>query len=173
MTTSAKILGFLALAGLSACTAGPPPVAGAGPVLGGDRLTVSVGPCFGFCPVYEASLTPDGAVVFDGKRNTAVLGERRRNAGAAVYRQLAADLGRFRPADGTTAAVECDAAISDTSPYVVTWTTADGRKTVAELQSGCPSGPGHDLSLILNKLPERLGIADWARQTTRPGQSRG
>ena len=150
---------------------------------GGDRpshasdalvaITVSVGPCFGFCPVYDVTVSEKGDVHFSGKRHTAIVGDRDRTAGAAVYGAFARDLAPFRPADGTTARVECTAAISDTSSYTITWTAADGRRTVATHQRGCIGGPGKALDGVLAKLPGDLGIADWAKQTTRPGLSRG
>ena len=34
-------------------------------------------------------------------------------------------------------------------------------------------GPGHDLGQVLRELPQRLGIEEWMKQTTRPGESRG
>lgn len=148
---------------------------------GGDRpshasvaaITVSVGPCFGFCPVYDVTVSERGDVHFSGKRHTAIVGDRDRTAGAAVYGAFARDLAPFRPADGTTARIECTAAISDTSSYTITWTAADGRKTVATHQRGCIGGPGKALDGVLAKLPVTLGVADWAKQTTRPGLSRG
>jgi hypothetical protein len=136
-------------------------------------ITVSVGPCFGFCPVYDVTVSEKGDVHFSGKRHTAFVGDRDRTGGAAVYGALARDLATFRPADGTTAQVECTAAISDTSSYTIIWTAADGRKTVATHQRGCIGGPGKALDGVLAKLPGDLGIADWAKQTTRPGLPRG
>jgi hypothetical protein len=136
-------------------------------------ITVSVGPCFGFCPVYDVTVSEKGDVHFSGKRHTAFVGDRDRTGGAAVYGALARDLATFRPADGTTAQVECTAAISDTSSYTIIWTAADGRMTVATHQRGCIGGPGKALDGVLAKLPGDLGIADWAKQTTRPGLSRG
>jgi Domain of unknown function (DUF6438) len=51
-----------------------------------EAITFSVGPCFGFCPVYHASITPGGAVSFAGERHTAVIGDRQRNVGAGADR---------------------------------------------------------------------------------------
>ncbi|WP_380784765.1 DUF6438 domain-containing protein [Sphingomonas sp. R86521] len=138
-----------------------------------ETITISVGPCFGFCPVYTASFASDGTARFFGQRHTAVLGERAKDAGAEAYRELARDLAVFQPATGAEAAIECTAAISDTSEYTVTWTGANGRKTVATVPSGCPGGPGNTLVRILRDVPKRLGIEDWTKQTTRPGESRG
>jgi hypothetical protein len=116
---------------------------------------------------------PDGFVRFDGQRHTAVLGERTRKVDKAAYRTLVQDLAAFRPATGTDAVVECSAAVSDTSTYKVIWADAAGRNTVATVQSGCRGGVGRALVELLRGLPNRLGIADFAKQTTRPGASRG
>ncbi|MBC3941161.1 DUF6438 domain-containing protein [Sphingomonas albertensis] len=162
-----------ALISLGACASIPqvvmnPPLAGSP-----ETIAVSVGPCFGFCPVYDVVLSPNGDVHFSGKRHTAEVGDRDRRSSPEVYRAVANDFAAFRPADGTTARVPCTAAISDTSSYTITWTTADGRRTVATHQRGCSDGPGHELDNILATLPKRLGIVAWAQQTTRPGLSRG
>lgn len=148
-------------------------VASAPPPAAGDKIAVSVGPCFGFCPVYTASIGPDGAVLFSGERNTEVLGTRERGAGAAAYHAFSDALAPFKPAAGTEAQVECAAAITDTSRYTIIWTAPDGQRTTATHQRGCAEGPGKALDALLATMPERLGIAAWAKQTTRPGASRG
>ncbi|MDQ0839328.1 DUF6438 domain-containing protein [Sphingomonas faeni] len=168
-----KNAGLSVLLALGACAAGTPPVALEPNPSSVETVTVSVGPCFGFCPVFDVTIASDGAVSFVGQRHTAVLGARRREAGADAYKMLASELAAFRPTLGTEARIPCDAAISDTSSYTVTWRGSDGRLTVATLQSRCPSGPAERLDAMLRELPDRLGIADWAKQTSRPGVSRG
>jgi hypothetical protein len=138
-----------------------------------ETITVAVGPCFGFCPVYSVNISPKGLVRFEGQRHTAVLGERTHIIGEADYRKLAGDLAGFRPASGSDAVVDCTAAVSDTSAYTVTWADAANHRTTTTVQSGCPGGAGHALAELLRNLPVRLGIEDLARQTTRPGVSRG
>lgn len=138
-----------------------------------ETVTVAVGPCFGFCPVYDLTLASDGTVRFLGRRHTAVLGARQRRVGLDLYREMATNLSRFRPAPGADGQVACDAAISDTSSYTVTWTGPDGRNAVVTLPSRCPGGPGKELDRILGELPQRLGISDWMQQTTRQGEPRG
>jgi hypothetical protein len=171
----ARIAPLAAMLVLAACATGP----GLGNASTGvasapeETITIALGPCFGFCPVYETSIAPYGGVRFDGQRHTAVLGERTRNAGASVYTGLKRDLAPFRPAAGTQAEVDCTAEVSDTSPYTVTWTDPAGRQTIATVQGGCPGEPGQALVQLLRGVPERLGIAEWARQTTRRGTSRG
>lgn len=160
---------FVAAAlGLAACQSSHEPSAEAA-----STITVSVGPCFGFCPVYALSVDPQGAVSFDGQRHTAVLGEQHRQVQREVYQALAHDLEPFRPTPGTEANVPCDAAISDTSTYTITWVDPKGGKTVARHHSGCNGGPGQALDQVLRGLPERLGVQAWTQQTTRPGVSRG
>lgn len=139
----------------------------------GDVITIAVGPCFGFCPVYETVIHPDGAIIYTGEQHTEVLGERRRAVGTDVYTSLAAELAIYRPADGSTIRIECATAITDTSIYTITWQKPDGGKAVATHQSRCSGGPGKTLDALLQTLPERLGIDDWARQVTRPGTPRG
>jgi hypothetical protein len=156
---------------LSGCGGGAP-VTGMAPATG-DVISIAVGPCFGFCPVYRAQISPGGSIVFTGERHTEVLGERRREAGTSVYMALAADLAAYRPADGAEQRVECDFAISDTSRYTITWRRPDGGEAVATHQSRCSGGPGQKLDTILQALPARLGIAAWAKQVTRRGVSRG
>ncbi|MGF7146763.1 streptogramin lyase [Sphingomonas zeicaulis] len=170
LAPAVALVGALALGGCAAESSGvgPTPAPAAG-----ETIAVSVGPCFGFCPVYQVSIAPDGAVTFTGERHTEVIGERKATAGAATYEAVAHDLAPFRPADGTTARVDCEAAITDTSTYTITWTDASGRQTVATHQSRCSGGPGKALDAVLGRLPEQLGIAGWAKQVTRPGVSRG
>lgn len=161
---------LMALGGCATVAPGSAPVAGAAPP---TSIAISVGPCFGFCPVYDVKLAADGAVSFTGVRHTAVLGSRERRATPETYRAVVTDLAPFRPSEGTTAAVPCATAISDMATYTITWTDAGGRQTVATHKGGCRDGAGHDLDVILHALPERVGIEAWMHQTTRPGVLRG
>ena len=133
----------------------------------------SVGPCMGFCPVYQARITPRGAVSFRGERHTAVLGKRDGRVGASGYRDLLRALAPYRPATGATARTHCDGMVSDLQTYRITWTRPDGRKTTLEHDRGCRSARNDRLNLVIDRLPERLGITDWARQITRAGAGRG
>lgn len=158
---------------LGACTGDPSGGLEAGASHDAESVMVSVGPCFGFCPVYDVEIRSDGMVAFTGKRHTAELGVHARRGPAKLYADLKAELAPFKPADGQTATLACTAAMSDTSTYTVTWTNGAGVRTTAALTSRCPAGPGHELDAILGRLPERLGIQAWAKQTMRPGASRG
>lgn len=136
-------------------------------------ISVSVGPCFGFCPVYEANVSASGTVDFRGTRHTAVLGARRLQRKPADYAALAAALKPYAPAIGTTASTQCDQRISDQQHYTIVWTAADGARTTLQHDKGCRSAQNDALNAILEQIPSKLGIADWAKQTSRPGVSRG
>lgn len=172
-TRSLHLVALGATMTLAACATTPGPDALAVSRQNAETITVAVGPCFGFCPVYSMTITPDGVVRFDGERHTAVLGLRTSSVGVAGYRALARELTAFRPVSGAEAVVDCTAAVSDTSAFTVTWTSAAGHKTTATVQSGCPGGAGRALVELLRGLPDRLGTGEWAKHTTRPGASRG
>ena len=162
-----------ALMALGACAAVSPGVAPAAAAGTPASIAISVGPCFGFRPVYEAKIAADGAVSFTGTRNTAVLGTRERQAAPPAYRAIESDLAPFRPTGGGTAEIPCAVEISDMPTYTITWIDPAGRKAVATHRGGCREGRGHDLDMVLRGLPQRLGIEEWMKQTTRPGVSRG
>jgi hypothetical protein len=174
--TGRRLVAFSALAAtlaLGACTTHAPRPLAEVPAAGNASILVSVGPCFGFCPVYDVVVASGDTVIFAGKRHTAVLGDRSRHAPADTYRKVAADLAAFRPATGSEAEVPCETQITDTSVYTITWVDPDGQRTVARHQSRCAGGPGRALDGVLGGLPQRLGIAEWVKQTTREGASRG
>lgn len=161
---------WLCIAAAATGCVGTPPTAATPPA---ETISLSVGPCFGFCPVYDASISSDGTVEFVGRRHTAVLGERRRAVDARVYREIANAVSEFRPTSGTETAVDCTSAVSDTSQYRITWTGSAGTRTSATVAGGCPGGAGRRLVELLQTLPTKFGIAEWTQQTTRPGESRG
>ena len=58
-----------ALLSLGACAAtSTPPETASQPAA--ETIAVSVGPCFGFCPVYKVAVSPAGMVTFTGERHT-------------------------------------------------------------------------------------------------------
>lgn len=138
-----------------------------------ETIAWTVGPCFGFCPVYKVEVDAAGTVAFDGERHTAVLGRKVRVGGPDAYREIESALATYRPATGATIQTSCDQQISDSSNYVVTWSRPDGTVTTLRHDKGCRSERNDALNAALQSLPQRLGIQDWAAQTTRPGVSRG
>jgi hypothetical protein len=166
-------LAVTALTALGACASVAPGWAPAAGTRAPSSIAISVGPCFGFCPVYDVKIAADGAVSFTGTRHTAVLGTRERQAKPQAYRAIASDLAPFRPAGGGMAAIQCAVEVSDMPTYTITWIDSAGQKAVATHRGGCREGKGQSLDAVLRELPQRLGIGEWMKQTTRPGVSRG
>jgi hypothetical protein len=166
-SAAALVISLSACAGRDvASMAGPTPLAAA-------SISFEAGPCFGFCPVYNAAISSTGEVAFDGVRHTATLGHRSVKLGAVAYRAFAAALAPYRPASGTTEATACDTRISDQQHYRLVRTAPDGTKTTLEHDRGCRSKQNDALNVILQRAPEHLGIEAFARQSSRPGASRG
>lgn len=161
------------LLALCACVDTPPPAAGAAVEPIRETIAWSVGPCFGFCPVYKVEVGVTGTVTFDGERHTAVLGRRVRDGGPDAYRAIGDALATYRPTTGAAVQTTCDQRMSDGSNYVVTWSRPDGTVTTLRHDKGCRSPRNDALNAALQALPQRLGIDAWAAQTTRPGVSRG
>ena len=171
--THPRLLAPAALLALAGCDMGARPRAAATPAPAMATIAVSVGPCFGFCPVYSVAVTPGGTITFNGERHTAVLGQKLREGGPAAYRALSAALAPYRPATGTVAETPCDQTVSDQARYHITWTAPDGTVTALDHDRGCRTAAGQALNAALLAMPDQLGIEPWARQTNRPGASRG
>ncbi len=148
------------LAGLAACAATPGP--GVPPVA--ETIAISVGPCFGFCPVYSLEAAPGGQVVFVGERHTAVEGRRETQAPAGGYAATARALAPFRPATGTSEQTACERQATDMSHYTVVWTAADGTQTTLNHDGGCMSARNARLMEALKATPARLGVEGWVRK---------
>ena len=163
------LVGLIASMALAACATTPD----AGPAAAAETISWSVGPCFGFCPVYTVAITPAGMVTFDGERNTTTLGRQVRQLTPQAYRAAAASLARFRPATGTSGQTVCDQRISDLSSTKIVWRRPGGAVTTLAHDKGCRSPRNDQLNAALQELPATLGIEEWTRQLTRPGVPRG
>lgn len=84
-----------------------------------NAIAISVGPCFGFCPVYIVSVTAKGSVEFEGVWNTVQLGRQTREAGPAGYAKVSQALTGYRPQTGSTSQTRCDARISDQQNFQI------------------------------------------------------
>lgn len=138
-----------------------------------ETISYTVGPCFGFCPVYSLELLPTGHITYVGERHTAVVGTKEGEAGEKAYGETAKALASFHPVDGTTTDTECEQRRTDAQHYVITWTKPDGTKTVLQHDRGCMSAKNTELNKTLDTIPARLGIGEWAKQHTEPGATRG
>ncbi|MBB5685025.1 DUF6438 domain-containing protein [Sphingobium boeckii] len=162
----------LALLATSACT--PMAQPGDAPVpLESDGISIAVGPCFGFCPVYEMGVDASGRVTFHGERLTAVLGPKAIQRRPDLYAAIVNDLARYKPMLGKTSQSRCDQQISDQQHITITWHANIGQSTALRHDKGCRSSENDRLNRLLDGLPSRLGMEDWTKQTRRTGTSRG
>ena len=147
------------LLGLSACAT--PAMDGGGQASRGETISLAVGPCFGFCPVYSLSVAPDGAVRFEGERHTTVVGVKEKTVSPQAYQAVARSLASWRPASGTTAQTECDQRASDLPTYTVVWTDGAGETTTLNHDGGCMSETNSRLKAALQAIPGQLGVEPW------------
>lgn len=144
------------LLGLAACATAP-----TGEAPGGETIRLSVGPCFGFCPVYSVQVAPDGAVRFEGERHTTVQGLKEKTVSPGAYQAVARSLASWRPATGTSAETECEQRASDLPSYTVVWTSPAGAATTLRHDGGCMSPRNAQLKAVLQDIPAKLGIKPW------------
>nr|WP_294811546.1 DUF6438 domain-containing protein [uncultured Sphingomonas sp.] len=137
----------LGLAVVALALAGCIPAARApqGPMpIEGDTITYETGPCFGRCPVYAVTVRPDGTGVFEGKRFTAVTGERSFTLSRAQYDAFAARVAPYRPASGEVRYAHgepnCVSAPTDMPSIDIRWTRAIGDSQGLYFYLGCRRG---------------------------------
>ena len=137
-----------------ATTTGPNP--GSGDV---RSITLGEEPCFGFCPVYEITLTPDDGYVLDAQRHTATQGESRGMLPEGSFARAVAALetANFRslPSDLTynNAAACAGPQVSD-MPYTnVAVEYSNGSHSVRHYQ-GCTSPEMRQLRETLREIVE-------------------
>jgi len=138
-----------------------------------EEIVISRGPCFGFCPVYTVNVTPGGQVNFEGARHTALVGQRTSAVSRRVYENVRREVEVIRPPTGTTRDWHCDRRPTDTSNFTIEWKSADGVQTSLRYAVGCDSAEGRMIERLIERQLQRLGVAEWAKQTTREGASRG
>ena len=159
------ILGVAAVALGGCIPPGRGPQGPGGPVpIEGDSITYETSPCFGACPVYSVTVRPDGSGVFEGKRFTAVTGEKAFRLTPAQYDAFAAKLAPYRPASGQVRYApgekNCEPAVTDASSVDVTWTRAIGDSQGLYFYYGCRAEKNRPLGQALGDAVEGLPIHD-------------
>lgn len=155
------VAGMAAMA-LAGCVRSERPDAGAPIAIEGDSITYETSPCFGACPVYSVTVRPDGSGVFEGKRFTAVTGERRFALTRAQYDAFAARLAPYRPESGAVryapGEANCGSAPSDMPSVDVTWTRAMGGSQALHFYYGCEREKNRAMRDALGSAPDMLPI---------------
>lgn len=143
-------------------TDGAPPASGPQPIEA-DSITYETQPCFGACPVYAVTVSPDGHGHFIGKRFTAVTGERDFTLDRAAYDRFAAALAPYRPASGAVryemGTDNCGPAPTDMPSADVTWASQIGSSEKLHFYFGCKE-KNAALAAALRSAPDALPIAE-------------
>ena len=154
----------LALAMLAGCTVGD---ARPGPPEAIEAPTISyeTGPCFGACPVYRVTVTSDGSGRFEGRRFTAVEGERSFRIGPDRFQALLAHLEPIRPATGSVrySGDACERMATDLPSAEVTWHLSGGGEQLLHFYHGCDMAKNRAIAERLNAVPDLLPIGEMIR----------
>ncbi len=128
-----------------------------------DSIAYQTQPCFGACPVYAVTVSPDGHGIFTGKRFTAVTGERAFTIDQTAYHRFAAALAPYRPEGGEVryemGSANCGPAPTDMPSMDVAWTSQTGSSQQLHFYLGCKM-KNADLAAALRAAPDVLPIAD-------------
>jgi hypothetical protein len=155
-------LGALALSGCVKPSGGPGP--GKPVPIEGDSVRYETGPCYGRCPVYAVTVHPDGTGVFEGKRFTAVTGEKPFTLSRAQYDAFVAKLAPYRPESGQVRYApgqqNCQPAATDASSVNITWTRAIGDSQGLYFYYGCRAPANLAIGQALGEASEALPIQD-------------
>jgi hypothetical protein len=116
----ALAIAALSLAVSSAVVAAAP----ARPATALETISYETGPCFGVCPVYRVTVSPDGRGVFEGKRFTAVTGKRAFRVEAKVFAEFSRRMRGVRPMGEVllTGGALCQSMATDMATIDVRWT---------------------------------------------------
>ncbi len=120
-------------------------------------------PCFGACPVYRVTVSRDGSGLFEGRRFTAVTGERRFSVTPARYRAFARHLAPLRPAAGdrSYSGEACGMMATDLPSANVTWRAAGGAEQRLHFYYGCDMERNRPIADRLTAAPGLLPIGDY------------
>lgn len=141
------------------------------PAAKGERIDFTAGPCFGVCPSYSVSVTPEGSGLLKPERFTAVPGPTRFTITPAQYRRLRDTLSSYRPATGTSKRIahgeNCDSFATDMPGYKMIWSREGADRTELDFQSGCFDARYAGLRAAVASVPGLLGIENMLKPTPR------
>ena len=135
-----------------------------GAALGGgvESITYETGPCFGACPVYTVTVNRDGTGLFEGRRFTAVSGERRFTLTPAQFDAFARQLEPLRPASGDQrySGDECGVMATDLPSADIRWRGSDGAEQHLYFYFGCDMERNRAIADRIRAAPELLPIGE-------------
>lgn len=129
-----------------------------------ETIRYSSSPCFGACPIYSVEVSPSGAVYFDGKQYTKVIGTQELTVDPSVYKKLQQELKTYRPETGANVKTTgCVQTATDQPSAYFWWKRPDGTITRLSHYQGCISPANAELNKLIEKLPTLIGIEDLVR----------
>ncbi len=129
-----------------------------------ETIRYSSSPCFGACPIYSVEVSPSGAVHFDGKQYTKVIGTQELTVDPSVYKKLQHELKTYRPETGANVKTTgCVQTATDQPSAYFWWKRPDGTVTRLNHYQGCISPANAELNKLIEKLPTLIGIEDLVR----------
>ena len=125
-----------------------------------ESISYETGPCFGACPVYRVTVSPDGTGTFEGRRFTAVIGERGFRITPEQYRAFAAQLAPLRPTEGSVrmSGEACRQMATDLPSAEVTWFSPIGNSQSFYFYYGCDMDRNRAIAQRLTEAPRLLAI---------------
>lgn len=151
---------------VSACTMTDAAPEGAPMPIERESITYSTEPCFGTCPVYSVTVTPEGEGVFKGKQHVATTGSQSFRIDSGTYRRFADHLATVRPREGdrniSHGEPDCGNAPTDMPSITVRWSSNTGAADQnLRLYLGCRSAEADRVAAVLKAAPEMLPIAAY------------
>lgn len=153
------------LAGLAACATTDDALL---PWPGYDSISLTVGPCYGPCPIYDLVISSDGTVRF---REGNYQGPRRlktRNVGVEGYQAVAEALAPYRLPNRLP---QCMVSSTDSQEYTIVWTSPSGGSETLPHYGGDTCPESEKLTLVIQTIPALAGVSDWLRDAQNSAES--
>ena len=126
-------------------------------------ITIARTACYGRCPVYSLSVSPAGALTFEGKAHVRVIGTAKAQVSKQKVDALLAELekaGYLSFANRYAASEPSCGRYAVDLPTVITSVTLNGRTKRIEHDYGCGSVPGA-LTVLERRIDEVLDSGRW------------
>ena len=156
------ILGLLGAIAFSACA---PVASPAEPQsMSNVQIRLSRGACFGFCPVYEVTISGNGDVHYEGRNFVNVVGERTATIPSEDVARL---LARFDEVGFHHLRDSYRARISDLPTQSITLTRNGQTKTVVDY-GGVDAGMPREVRELEAEIDRVAGTAQWVLRDGQP-----
>ena len=128
----------------------------------GESIAYATGGCFGTCPIYKVTVNRDGTGLFEGRRFTAVRGERAFRLTPTQFAAFARHLAPLRPASGEMiySGGMCGGMARDLPSADVRWRSSSGVEQHLYFDYGCGRERNSAIAERLSNAPDLLPIRE-------------